>query len=280
MTNQRKDYIPLSEILSDVERALSTIPRKEIDWITFVGSGEPTLHAGIGWLIRQVKRKTEIPVAVITNGSLLFVKSVRKDLLEADAVLPSLDAGTAALYMRINRPHPDIAFDRYVAGLIEFRNEYRGRYWLEVMLVQGLNDSVEALEQIEALVEKINPDQVHINLPTRPPAEKWVQPTDQEGIMRASLILGEVAHVIQPNEGSFVLECGGNYVEALIGIITRHPMSEDQLLHSLELLPEVKRAQIIQSLSSSKKVQIIERYGQSFWCASPAVFPDSRKEDN
>jgi wyosine [tRNA(Phe)-imidazoG37] synthetase (radical SAM superfamily) len=278
LTNQRKDYIPLSEIISEVEKALATKKTEEIDWITFVGSGEPTLHAGIGWLIKEVKKLTDIPVAVITNGSLLFLKSVRKALYEADAVLPSLDAGTEKLYKKINRPHPDISFNRHLEGLIEFQKEYRGKFWLEVMLVHCLNDTAEALREIASVIETIQPDKVHIGILTRPPVEKWVQPPDQEGIMRATSVLGEVAHVIHPQEGVFDLRGNKDYVEALIGIITRHPMSEEQLSRALGILPGGERDQVFASLATSSKVQIIERFGRRFWCAAPSVFPDTEKQ--
>ncbi|MCK4825117.1 radical SAM protein, partial [bacterium] len=132
LRNERLDYIPLSEIMSQFKIALGSHKPEEIDWITFVGSGEPTLHAGIGWLINEVKKLTDIPVAVITNGSLLFLQSVRKALKAADAVLPSLDAGTQKLYKKINRPHPDISFNRFIEGLVTFRNEFQGDLWVEV----------------------------------------------------------------------------------------------------------------------------------------------------
>ena len=275
LCNKRRDYIPLHVIMSQVERALNSHDPDEIDWVTFVGSGEPTLHAGIGWLIQEVKKITDIPVAVITNGSLLFMESIRKALSAADAVLPSLDAGTPELYKKINRPHPDITFEKYIGGLINFRQEYKGRYWLEVMLIHDLNDTEEALTEIAKLIGKIQPDKVHIGLPTRPPAEKWVKPSDEEGLMRATTILGEVATVVHPLEGKFDLSCGESIVDAIVAIITRHPMSEEQLLRSLADFPEKKRVEIIGALKISGKAQTIERFGQQFWCATPSVFPDT-----
>jgi wyosine [tRNA(Phe)-imidazoG37] synthetase (radical SAM superfamily) len=275
LQNERKDYIPPGEIISQVKTALASHEPEEIDWITFVGSGEPTLHAGLGWLIKEVKTLTDIPVAVITNGSLLFMQSVRDALVLADAVLPSLDAGTPQLYKKINRPHPDVPFERYVDGLITFRQEYRGQLWVEVMLVRGLNDTQEALTDIAKAMKKIQPDKIHIGMPTRPPVEAWVEPPDEEGIMRATAILGEVAQVIHPQEGGFDLSGSENVVEAIIGIITRHPMSEDQLLQTLAQFPAGEREKIVEELKASAQAQLIERFGQRFWCAAPAVFPDS-----
>lgn len=277
LRNERLDYIPLSEIMSQFKIALGSHKPEEIDWITFVGSGEPTLHAGIGWLINEVKKLTDIPVAVITNGSLLFLQSVRKALKAADAVLPSLDAGTQKLYKKINRPHPDISFNRFIEGLVTFRNEFQGDLWVEVMLVQDVNDTEEALIAIAKKMEQIQPDKVHIGIPTRPPAEKWVKPPNEEGIMRAIAILGEVAMVAPPLEGKFDLGGGEDVIDAIIAIITRHPMSDDQLLRAIADFPVEQRAEIIDALKASNQAQIIERFGQHFWCAMPSVYPDAEK---
>ncbi len=106
LTNERREYVPRTEILAELHAALANHLPGEIDFISFVGSGEPTLHLGIGWLIRQAINATSIPVAVITNGALLHQPDVRADLLPADVVMPTLCAGTAELYRRIHRPHP------------------------------------------------------------------------------------------------------------------------------------------------------------------------------
>ncbi|MBN2043554.1 MAG: radical SAM protein [Anaerolineales bacterium] len=276
LCNQRKDYIPIHEILAQIKTALKRHTAGEIDWITFVGSGEPTLHAGIGYLIKEVRSLTNIPVAVITNGSLLFLKSVRDALRQADAVLPGLDAGTPELYKKLNRPHPDITFDRYIGGLVEFRQEYRGKLWVEVMLVKDLNDTAKALERIACQIEKIRPDKIHIGLPTRPPAEKWVFPPTEEGVLRAIEILGNVAEVASPLEGKFDIREADNIVDAILAIIIRHPMSEEQLLESLADFPEEKQAEILENLQASPHAQVIQRYGRRFWCGDLAFFPDSK----
>lgn len=275
LQNERKVYIPPGEIISEVKTVLASHQPGEIDWITFVGSGEPTLHAGLEVLIQEVKGFTDIPVAVITNGSLLFIQSVRDALVQADAILPSLDAGTPQLFKKINRPHPGVPFERYADGLITFQQEYKGQLWVEVMLVNGLNDTKEALVDIAKILTEVQPDKIHIGMPTRPPVEAWVKPPDEEGIMRSIAILGEVAQVIHPQEGLFDLSGSENAVDAIIGIITRHPMSEDQLLTALNQFPAGEREKTIEALIVSKQAQLIERFGKKFWCATPSVFPDS-----
>ena len=274
LTNERKEYLPSDEILSEVEQALTIHKPGEIDWVTFVGSGEPLLHSKMGWLIQQVKTMTKLPVAVITNGSLLYLPEVRQELIAADAVLPTLDAGTAELYRKINRPHPEITFERLVDGLIAFRKEFRGKLWVEVMLVDGLNDTPQALWDIANILQLIKPDAVHINLPTRPPAEEWVKPPHSESLMQAMAILGYSAEVVHPAEGSFDLSGYNNPVDAIISIITRHPMRQDQLERTLERWSPGQVNRVLADLENSGKAQIVERYGVRFWSAAPAHYPD------
>lgn len=277
LTNTRREYYPRKTILDEARETLAKYTPTEIDWVTFVGSGEPTLHVGIGDLIRQIKAITSTPVAVITNGSLLYQPTVRHELVAADAVLPTLDAGTPELYQRINRPHPDITFDRLVEGLMNFRHEYNGRLWIEVMLVQGVNDSASALQALADILRRIAPDEIHISLPTRPPAEPWVSPPEQEAIMRAMVLLGEVTSIVQPATGSFDLREGQNPVDAVIDIITRHPMRQEELEQTLNRCLPDEMENVLTELEQSGRAQLVERYGIRFWSASPAYYPPKKK---
>jgi wyosine [tRNA(Phe)-imidazoG37] synthetase (radical SAM superfamily) len=274
VVNQRKDFYPPEDILQEVDQALASHAPGEIDWVTFVGSGEPTLSAGLGWLIRQVKGKTDLPVAVITNGALLYQPEVRQDLLPADAVLPSLDAGSVRLYRQINRPHPEVSFERLVEGLTDFRRVYQGKLWIEVMLVRGLNDNEQALGDIASALHQIGPDEVHINLPTRPPVETWVGPPDEQGLMRATAILGECAHVIHPAVGDFDLSGCEDVLDAILGIITRHPMRQEELERTLSQWSPGKVKQSLFALEISGQAQVVKRYGERFWSAAPSQFPE------
>lgn len=282
LTNERREYFPRKEILAEVEQALASHKTSRIDWITFVGSGEPTLHSGLGWLIQKIQGLIDtsagsmhrLPVAVITNGALLYLPEVREELAWADAVLPTLDAGNARLYHKINRPHPDLTYERLVDGLIAFREKYKGMLWVEVMVVRGLNDTEGTLREISAVLEQVQPDEVHINLPTRPPAEAWVVPADEAGLMRAISILGNVAKVVQPAEGDFDLGVYENSVEAIIGIITRHPMRQDELERTLTRWSPGEVKEALEDLQASGRAQIVKRFGKRFWSASPAHYPD------
>jgi len=278
LINERKAYFPREAILEEVKEALAEHERGEIDWITFVGSGEPTLHSDIGWLISQVKALTDIPVAVITNGSLLYRPEVRAELAAADAVMPTLDAGNPELYRKINRPWPELTYETLVEGLRAFRADYRGRLWIEVMLVRGLNDSEEALRELANVLRSIGPDQVHLLLPTRPPVETWVQPADEEGVLRATAILGEIAEVLHPKEGAFDLSGFDDPLDGVVAIITRHPMREDQIRRALAAyLPPESIDTALAGLLDSGRAQVVERYGVRFWSAAPARYPTSEQ---
>ncbi len=274
LTNERNEYFPREDMLVEVKQALLSHKPGEIDWVTFVGSGETTLHAGIGWLIREVKALTQLPVAVITNGSLFYLPEMRLELSPADAVLPSLDAGNARLYRKINRPHPEVSFKRLVEGLVAFSKEYQGKLWVEVMLIRGLNDSEAALNEIANTLKNIQPDEVHILLPDRPPAETWVQPPDEEGLLRARTILGDIARVIHPASGTFDLSGAESLVEAVVGIITRHPMRETELIETLRRWSPGEVTATLKELEKSGKAQVVERLGIRFWSASPTYYPE------
>lgn len=277
LTNSRRDYISQGAILEEVEQVLSSRAPGSIDWVTFVGSGEPVLHAGIGNLIRAVKALTEIPVAVITNGTLLDLPEVRDALLPADAVLPTLDAGGAEGYRKINRPHPDITFERHVQGLVAFRKSYQGRLWVEVMLVRDLNDTREALEAIGRVLDLIRPDIIHLNLPDRPPAEHWVQPPTDEGLMRALAILGNHVEVVHPAAGSFDVSGYDSPLEAIVSIVGRHPLRQSEIEQALGDWPAERIEKALTELAAAGRIQFVERYGTAFWGAAPSQYPEKQQ---
>jgi wyosine [tRNA(Phe)-imidazoG37] synthetase (radical SAM superfamily) len=198
-----------------------------------VGQGEPLLCASLGRLIREVKALINMPVAVITNGSLLFRPEVRQEICQADVVIPTLDAADEEIFRRINRPWPELHIAEIIEGLVALRRIFEGQLWVEVMLVKGVNDTEQALFGIAGALSRIRPDQVHINVPIRPPAEAWVEPPEDEGLIRAMAILGEVAPMVAPATGAFKLAEGKSTVEGIIDIIRRHPMREVELVETL-----------------------------------------------
>jgi wyosine [tRNA(Phe)-imidazoG37] synthetase (radical SAM superfamily) len=272
MTIQRKDFFPPEELLNEIKRVIeveSSHSHKEIDFVTFVGEGEPTLCRSLGWLIMKTKEIADIPIAVDTNGSLLYREDVRNDLSQADVVMPSLDAGTAETFRRINRPHRGIVFEAVVEGMEKFRQEYDGEMWVEVMLVKGLNDSEEELEAIKSRLEHIEPNRTYINVPIRPPAEPWAVPPDKESIALAHAILGDVnvIDITAEETGEFSPKGFTNPEDAILAIIRRHPMREEQVIETLKKF-EIEERGVHDSLTrleESGKIKKVEYRKKVFW---------------
>lgn len=191
-TLQRKEWVPLDDVLAELGGKLASRP----DYITLSGSGEPTLFSRIGELIDGIKAITDIPVAVLTNGSLLWRQDVRTGLMNADLVIPSLDAGDEAMFQAVNRPHKDIAFRKMLDGLITFRKEFTGLYWLEILLLGG-HTAIEAdVAKLACCVKLIQPDCVQLNTVTRPPSESFAAGVSQERMVELAAMFDPAAEVI------------------------------------------------------------------------------------
>ena len=174
-----KNYYSVDEIIYELKEAL--LNNKNIDYITFTGSGEPTLYKDLKKLIYEIKQITDIPVCIITNGSLLYKQEMRSNLLLADLVIPSLDAGNEDTFKLIDNPNKEIDFDKMVEGLIEFKKVFKGEYWLEIFLLKDINDNEDELDDIIKIVNKIKPDRIQLITATRRVAnEKAKALTDEE----------------------------------------------------------------------------------------------------
>jgi wyosine [tRNA(Phe)-imidazoG37] synthetase (radical SAM superfamily) len=172
-TCQRRRFGEPEAILAELREALAAIPH--LDFISFSGSGEPTLNSDLGFLIGEIRKTAPCRVAVLTNGTLLHLPEVRSDLLAADVVLPSLDAATPAGFLRINQPCGELGIDRIIDGLASFRREYRGEIWLEVFFLEGINTADAEIDALYAAVKRIGPNRVQLNTLDRPPAYPGVQ---------------------------------------------------------------------------------------------------------
>jgi wyosine [tRNA(Phe)-imidazoG37] synthetase (radical SAM superfamily) len=186
-TLRREEYAPVAEVLAELGEKLEEGGR--IDWITISGSGEPTLHSGIGRLIPEIKKLTPIPVAVLTNGTLLGLGEVREALASANLVVPTLDAGTEEVFQKINRPHGGITLGGLTAGIASFTAGFPGRVWLEVMLLPGISDPPSELAAIAGRIKVIRPEKVQLNTAVRPGAEAGVGPLNSEELERARTLL-------------------------------------------------------------------------------------------
>jgi len=252
MQVKRESFFPREDIFSEIVERMAIITP---DYLSFVGDGEPTLSKDLGWFIRQCKKSWNIPIAVITNSSLLHLKDVREDLMEADVILPSLDAGCEKTYKAVNRPHHDIKYDSIVDGLIQLREEFKGQIWLEVMLVKDINDADDELEAIGEKVGKINPDRVYVMVPSRPPAEKWVSPPSPETIIKAQKVLTGAVALAERETGEFGLDEFSCTNEAILGIGSRHPLRYEQ---ALEIEENFSKAGEVDRMLENKELVIVK----------------------
>ncbi|UCG81393.1 MAG: radical SAM protein [Desulfobacterales bacterium] len=252
-TIERKPYIPVDRILNEVYQKLKEGVRP--DRITLAGSGEPTLNSEIGSLIHEIKKLTKTSVAVVTNGSLLGSSQVRESLMEADVVLPSLDAYDQAGFETINRPHQEITFEAMVEGLIAFGNQYPGEIWLEVFILDGINATESDAIHFKHWIEKVHPQKVHINTAVRPSAETYAREVLPEEMASFCKILGENAEVIAPFRGSKKRETLAVVEKDLFSLLARRPCTLDDIASGLK----VHEDQILNHLERLVKNRLIDR---------------------
>ena len=178
LTIERKEYIPLNDILTELKDYLNNKP--ELDYITFSGAGEPLLHNGIGKIITFIKEYyPQYKLALLTNSTLLYDENVRKDILGIDLLLPSLDAVSKKVFKKLNRPNSKLDNEKIIEGLIKFSKDFSGKIWLEVFIIPGLNDTEEELELLKNVIKDIAPDQVQLNTLDRPGTESWIEPVSK-----------------------------------------------------------------------------------------------------
>jgi len=174
LTLERKEYVPFDEVSHEIDHYLEN--NLAPDYITFSGSGEPTLNIRIGDVLNFIKsRNAQIPVAVLTNGTLMYDEKVRGELLTADVVLPSLDAAEDLSFRKINRPFHTLNIPEYIRGLVDFRKEFKGQIWLEVLIIPGLNDNKKNLEALKEAFLQIEPDEIQLNTLDRPGAVEHIR---------------------------------------------------------------------------------------------------------
>ncbi len=183
LTVDRKEYVPLDKVKAEYLHYLAHHPLP--DYVTFSGSGEPTLNRRIGELIRFIQsRKPEVSVAVLTNGTLFSDRQVRIELKKVSVVIPSLDAATNKVFRKINRPHRQLDIDTMVNGLVRFRKEYTGQLWLEVFILPGVNDTTVELTALKRAIEKIAPDRIQLNTLDRPGTVNDIRAADRTELAR------------------------------------------------------------------------------------------------
>lgn len=230
---QRQSYVPKEEVLDELREVLDN-DADRIDFITFSGSGEPTLNSDIGEMIRQVKAFSQVPVAVLTNGSLLYRDDVRKDLSKADLVVPSLDAITEDTLAKINRAHESLTAKLIIEGLRKFTQEFKGKIWLEIMLVKDVNDDPEELKQTADLLRELDVDKIHLNTVARPPAEEFALAITAQEMERIVSMFDSRAEVIADFSKLVKHEVHGEDTEnEILSLLKRRPCTVGDISSSL-----------------------------------------------
>jgi len=237
LTCERREYVPTDRVIAELDDFLAKAP--DLDYVTFAGSGEPTLHSGIGEIISFIKdRYPRYRVAVLTNSALLTDPAVRAALMPADLVVPSLDAVSEEAFSRINRSSPGITAGRVLEGLLDFSREYPGEIWLEVFIVPGINDTGEELRLLKDAVAAIKPDRVQVNTLDRPGTEDWVRPASPEAIERIAAMLGGNAGAIGVAYAGRTLPPVTREIrETILATIRRRPCTPRDLATLLGIRP-------------------------------------------
>lgn len=198
LTTERKEYINADEILLELKDFLDN-NKKPIDHITFSGLGEPTLNSRLGYIIKEIKNMTDTKVAVLSNGSLIPRDDVKYDLINADVVKFTLNAVDPVLYGKVCQNHPDIKVEEVIRGIVDFRKMFKRELWIEILLVKGVNDSIENYMDLYKALTIIRPDKIHINTVVRAPALQISEPLTFAELLNASRIINHGSQVIYKN---------------------------------------------------------------------------------
>ena len=277
-TIERKEYIPVEPVLAEIKEALEE--GMEADYITIAGSGEPTLNSRLGELIDGIKKLTNIPIAILTNGTLLYRADVRADCSRADVVMPSLDAGDEQSFQRINRPNSVISIENLISGLCAFRKEFSGQIWLEVFFVEGINTGTEQIARIKEAIELINPDKVHLNTAVRPTADPNIARLSAEKLLEIAGLLGPKCEVVadfSPASSGILHESKSGDIleshsvlngkaEALISMLKRRPCSQSDICAGLGINHN-EAVKYISDLQHQGIIQSEEKEGTVFFKA-------------
>ena len=230
-SSERKRFYAPEEVFKDVERRFREVKRKGevVDYLTFVPDGEPTLDENLGVEI-DLLRELGVPIAILTNSSLVWREDVREDLLKLDLVSLKVDAVNERVWRRINRPEKSLKLQDILDGILEFSKKFKGKLITETMLVEGVEYG-EEFEKIAEFLSRVKPDKAYVAIPTRPPAESWVKPAREETVNKAfqefSKRLGEgrVEYLIGYEGEAF--SSTGDLEENLLSITSVHPMREE-----------------------------------------------------
>ena len=263
-TLERKPYVAIQDVLGELDQALANL--NTFDYISLAGSGEPTLNSGIGDLIVKIKSMTNIPVAVLTNGSLLWMRDIQDALMPADLIIPSLDAGDSSLFQYVNRPHENISFEQVVDGLTAFSTRYKNEIWLEVLILAGVTSVREEAEKIASILRHMRLSRIQMNTVVRPPAEAYAKPAfrDQMLVLK-EIFQGQVDIISDIQPGNWrTLSDSDSAGNDVLSLLSRRPCTSADIAHSLGLhLSEALK--YLDALVTAGKVTTIPMSQKTFY---------------
>jgi len=263
-TAERREFVPFDDVIEELSRALTE--RVAPDYITLAGSGEPTLYRRLGELIDRIHELTDVPVDVLTNGTLFFDPEVRDEVGRADLVIPSLDAADGETFDRINRPAAGITFEKVLTGLREFCRTFGSKVWLEVFIVKDINDGDDHVSRIAEIAGTLNVTRVQLNTAVRPAAERYVKPVTAARMAELAELFDPPAEIIadfpeQPVCGEFAVK-----TDAVLDMLRRRPCTMQDISAGLNVQP-AETAKIIEKLTRAQKVSSEERQGRLYYLA-------------
>ncbi len=265
MQIERQKFYEPAEIMFDVNKKVKAAQKigEPIDFLTFVPDGEPTLDLNLGNTIEQLKT-FDIKIAVITNGSLLWMKDVQEDLFNADLVSIKVDSVIEEVWRKINRPHNKLSLSKVIKGIENFCQHFKGEILTETMLVEGINDFDESLIETAALINWLRPTKAYLLIPTRPPVESCVMPPSNEVINKAFQIFrNKVKNVelltrYEGNDFSF----SSDAEKELLSILSVHPMRKEAI--ETYLKKAGSNWDLIESLINKNLLEEVQYAGSKF----------------
>lgn len=258
LTLDRMEYVKYDQVIAELKQFMSNKPK--IDYITFSGSGEPTLNSRIGDVLNFVRKNyPKIKTAVLTNGTLLFDKKLRAELLQANVILPSLDAASQKVFEKIDRPNSNLKIETYIQGLIDFRKEYKGKIWLEIFLLKDYNNAKEELDLLKKAILKINPDSIQLNTLDRPGTVTGLNPLSKDELQEVIDYwnIPNVEIIASAQERTSVESYKGNIETAILETIARRPCTLDDLHHFLGVhVNEINK--YLGTLEANNKIETVQ----------------------
>lgn len=269
LTCRRGEYVPTGEIVAELEDYFAALeagrggPLPQV--VTLTGSGEPTLHSGIGRIIAFLQERSDLPVVVLTNSSLLCDPLVRLDLMAADIVVPSLDAVRPESYARVNRPARECDDPRRLLdGLVAFAEEFGGEIWLEILLVDGLNDSKADIEALVAAALRIGPARVQLNTVVRPPAEITARPVPAARLREIAGRFAPIPVEVIADFSGISQRSGAADGEEILNMLQRRPGTAADIGQALGLTEPVV-ARLISELALAGRIRETMHDGRKYY---------------